>query len=222
MSSPPPTSPPPMVWPPMPPSNVVPFPLPWGQSGCCPSGGMDALLQCYNDVQAATAFICSVMVQCVQNNPAVTQAIITAIENSGSSLPTLGVTNGSNAQPGQVGEYFLFNPSGTYPTGSSTAVISAGVLPPGDWDLDGVIGVGGAIDSIYTQLSPQPAGFYWNMAAYLGISAPGSPTQEFTLGLIPTRASITVPTLMAFTLTIDAGSNPGAAYQYVINARRAR
>lgn len=223
MSSPPPTSPPPMVWPGPPGGNVVPFPLPWGQTGCCPPGGMDALMKCYCDIQAATAFICSVMVQCVQNNPAVTQAIITAIENSGSSLPTLGVTNGSDAQPGQVGEFIPFDLAGTYPTGNSTQVLSVGVLPPGDWNLDGALGIGGSIDSVFTSIVPTPAGFSWNMGGYQAVSAAPSTASEFVIiPLVPTRASVSVPTLLPFTLTIAAGANPGANFQYVIRARRAR
>ena len=124
--------------------QVVPFPAPywggggqppWLPPGCCPPGGMDALMKCYMDVQAASCFIAQVMIDQINNNPAVTSAIIAAIEKSGSSVPLIGVTDGSNAQPGQVGEWFFFTQAVSFPATINTQQsISAGILSAGDWD----------------------------------------------------------------------------------------
>lgn len=200
----------------------MPFPmwggggsLPWGQTGCCPPGGMDALLKCYCDVQAATAFICSVMVQCVQNNPAVVQAIIAAIEASGSSLPLIGVTNGSNAQPGQVGEYIEFTQTVAVPAGDSTQSISMGVLQPGDWECQIFVDVGSTVS--------------WTSIQMGQISTPGfsyplffGQNQGLATVLSPNlRGSISVPTLMAFTLTLVGATSAGQVVP-VFNAWRMR
>ena len=126
MSSPPPTTASPGT-PPPPSGQVVPFPLPWatpgpgGQlpwlpPGCCPPGGMDALMKCYCDIQAAMAFISKIMIDLINNDPAVAQAMIAAIEKSGSTLPLVGVTNGSDAQPGQVGEWVHLVQTASYGT----------------------------------------------------------------------------------------------------------
>lgn len=217
MSSPPPTSPPPMVWPPSPPGNVVPFPLPWGQTGCCPPGGMSSLMQCYNDIQAATAFICKVMVDCVNCNPAVVEAIIAAIEKSGSSLPLIGVTDGSNAQPGQVGEFIILEyNTGAYATGTSTQTISLGVLPPGDWDCWCWIFPSGFVTSVTYELNPTIAGASNGMIGNVFGSTP-----EGLLVPSPTaRISVSVPTLIAFQVILTATAAGTFVFQF--EARRAR
>ena len=189
--------------------------LPWGP-GCCPPGGMDALMKCYCDVQAATAFICSVMVQCVQNNPAVVEAIIAAIEKSGSSVPLIGVTDGSNAQPGQVGEYIEFVTPFSFPTGTNTGVVTAGSLPPGDWDCYLFLGPSVALDTLAVSLAPLPAGFDAPLFAY-GTSV----TPEFVaLAGNMTRGSTTAPSLIAWSV-VTAGTTAGTV-QIWFQARRRR
>ena len=73
------TPPPPAT---IPAGQVIPFPLPWGSGtppwlqqapGCCPPGGMDALMKCYMDIQAASCFIAQIMIDQINNNPAVKQ-----------------------------------------------------------------------------------------------------------------------------------------------------
>lgn len=158
MSSPPPTSPPPMVWPG--PPTVMPFPLPWGGTGCCPPGGMSALMQCYCDIQQASAFIGQVMIDQINNNPAVAEAIIAAIEKSGSNLPLIGVTNGADAQPGQVGEWvMLINQSIAYPTTPFSTSVSLGVLQPGDWDGQLALYSPDPLTGANILLNPLPQGF---------------------------------------------------------------
>lgn len=217
MSSPPPKSLVPVdtstVWPPSNPSGtLIPFPLPWGQTGCCPPGGMDALMKCYCDIQQASAFIGQVMLDQINNNPAIIAAIIAGIENSGSSLPTLGVTNGQPAQPGQVGEYVSFaSPNLNYNTTATTLSWTAGVLQPGDWDVWAFLqlyGPGGVADC-YAYLNPVPAGvaLAFRMSEFSG----GSFADQVWLVAPAGQALISVPSLFNFTINVNqSGAGPSA------------
>lgn len=217
MSSPPPS--PPMVWPPSNPSGtVIPFPLPWGQTGCCPPGGMDALMKCYCDLQQASAFIGQIMLDQINNNPAITAAIIAAIEASGSSLPLIGVTNGQAAQPGQVGEFTQMFLQQTYtaPAGGVTQTFNLGVLQPGDWDVWAWANFNGPTQGTILQLTPPiPPGFGSAMVGEFG--AGGESLQLLTN---ETRALISVPTLIVFTLYVQNTTDIIATVWF--NARRAR
>lgn len=210
----------PTVWPPSNPSGtVIPFPLPWGQSGCCPPGGMDALMKCYCDLQQASAFIGQVMLDQINNNPAITEAIIAAIEKSGSTLPTIGVTNGSDAQPGQVGEWVdMVNPV-PFPTAQQTIPVTMGVLQPGDWTCYGFAIPTTEVTSVQFLLNPVPAGFDSNMQAQ-AIST----NEVSSLSAPVCRALISVPTLVVFQLTTNVGSPGSAAGTMYLTfaARRAR
>lgn len=201
---------------PAPASNVVPFAMPPGMpagmwsgggfpAGCCPPGGLDNLMQCWCDVQAAQSFICAMMIQCIQQNPAVTAAIIAAIEASGSSLPLIGVTNGTDAQPGQVGEWVRLTNSFTVPGGNNTTVINMGVLQPGDWDCWAWLGMQMVLNDASFALNPVPAGFSDTLTQSLAVTNTSSVTW---LLAFPVRALISVPSLLAFNVTTG---NPGAA-----------
>lgn len=221
MSSPPPKSlvPAPTVWPPSNPSGtVVPFPLPWGQTGCCPPGGMSALMQCYCDLQQASAFIGQVMLDQINNNPAIIQAIIAGIEASGSSLPTLGVTNGSAAQPGQVGEYQRLIVEGSYPTGTNTQVLNAGVLQPGDWLLMPWCEPAQAVDGMGWVVSPVPAGLSNGLVGYTAETG-SIATQQMVVGQSGQLLS-SVPTLLTFNFTTVATG--GSTFQFAVECWRMR
>jgi hypothetical protein len=63
----------------------------------------------------------------------------TALANLG-GFPIVGVTNGSNAVPGNVGEYLTA--SGTTTAGSSAIVNPCSLtLTPGDWDVQGSVSI---------------------------------------------------------------------------------
>ena len=216
------SSPPPMVWPPSNPSGaVVPFPLPWGQTGCCPPGGMDALMKCYCDIQAASAFIGQIMIDQINNNPAVTEAIIAAIEKSGSSLPLIGVTNGQPAQPGQVGEFFqLSNSAGTFPSGPNTQIFSVGVLQPGDWMMQAWMLPSTVVQSIFFETTPAPLpGASNGLAGFLYDSTPPSTAEQLVVGQ-SCQLLTSVPTLIAFTLNTTAAAAGG--FQFAVECWRMR
>ena len=221
MSSPPPASPP-MVWPPSNPSGtVIPFPLPWGQTGCCPPGGLDALMKCYCDIQQASAFIGQIMLDQINNNPAIIAAIIAGIENSGSSLPTVGVTNGAAAQPGQVGEFVAFSQSVAYPTTSQNVPVTMGVLPPGDWDIWAFGNTSTLVSDFAFVLNPVPAGVSNDLETLI---VPFTAAEALELVSTTAQALISVPTLFVFqvgTNGVGAGSSAGTA-TITFNARRRR
>lgn len=211
---------------PAPAQPPMPFPmwggggsLPWGP-GCCPPGGMDALLQCYCDVQAATKFICSVMVTCIQTNPAVVDAILAAIAASGSSVPLIGVTNGSAAQPGQVGELVEYNltQTVTVPTTGITTIFNMGVLQPGSWFVQAVIFPGMATDNMSFGLSPTPAGF---TTACEGGMAVTTSAESYLVGQ-PASANISLPTLLAFNVALQSTTPATAPVTLQVFALRVR
>lgn len=62
----------------------------------------------------------------------------------------LGVTNGSNAAAGNVGEYLTATAANvTLPASGGTGTIVSLVLTPGDWDVQGVVAFGGTAVPTY-------------------------------------------------------------------------
>lgn len=217
-------------------SNVVPMPtngapptapVPWPQpgvwpmpnamAGCCPPSN---LMQCYCDIQNATAFICAVMVDCINTNPAVAQAMIDAIQKSGSNLPLLGVTNGTPAQPGQVGEFIrMFQQAPYVATGTQTTV-TMGVLQPGDWLVWSLMGTSTLVTGTFMVLNPIPVGFADSLVQELAGTAMGAAT---ALVGGPTQALISVPTLVAIQINVNTGGSGAAGTANVFfNALRVR
>lgn len=208
-------------------SNVVPlptaspaspyWPMPQVMPGCCPPGGMDALMKCYCDIQSATAFICAVMVDCINTNPAVIQAILDAIAKSGSNVPLVGVTNGTEAQAGQVGERILLTASFPVVAGNSQPVLVLGTLPPGDWDCWYHFQPNANVAWVAAYLAPQPAGFDDNMTFYVA-----NATENELFPGPGTRALTSVPSLLAFQFQISSTETGDKTGDITFFARRRR
>lgn len=132
--------------------------------GCSPND-MTALSQCYDDINAAADLISRLMIDQINNNPAVAEAIIQAIQKSGSNLPLIGITNGTAAPAGQVGEYVQLSGTLAYTATPASAQLSLGVLPAGDWDCWLWATFTSAINGAQYSLNPLPAGFAANPAA---------------------------------------------------------
>jgi hypothetical protein len=132
--------------------------------------------------------------------------------------PIQGVTDGSNAQPGEVGEYYQNIMNVNFNSGTQTQNVAAGVLPPGDWDAYAMFIADLALSTAAFYLVPQPAGVSHNMG---GVWNVGSPTvAQITANASPARANLVVPTLFNFSLETVAPS----AYvgQFYFGARRRR
>lgn len=196
----------------------------WGgfPAGCCPPGGMDALLQCYCDIQAATAFISKVVQDLAANDPAFQQSLVDAIAASGSNIPLIGVTNGADAQPGQVGEWVQFIQNVTYTSAALSTTLTMGVLQPGDWDcwLYATDFSGFYNDVNYT-LNPLPAGFVGNINA--GNVQQSGTVASVSIPSTTVRALTTVPSLIAVQLLINQiATGGGGTMDMVFRARRVR
>lgn len=134
-------------------------------AGCAPD--FTALAQCYDDINAAADLIARLMIDQINNNPAVTQAIIDAIEKNGSALPLLGTTNGTPAVTPQVGQYVQLSAELPYTSAVTSALLTLGVLPAGDWDCWLWATFTSAVQGAQFVLNPLPAGFAANPAASL-------------------------------------------------------
>lgn len=214
-------------------SNIVPMPqvaaMPTPQmfsggfpAGCCPPGGdMNALLQCYCDIQSATAFIKAVVTNLAETDPEFQQTLANAVLASGAALPLIGVTNGTPAQAGQVGEFVQFtNTINIAGTGSQErTVFTAGVLQPGDWDLEMFVQPLIGMTLVSVTLDPQPVGL--SNTIWVGFSIAGATAEG--VGALPgpyARGLFSVPTLLPV-LSIMAASTAGTAL-FTLNARRRR
>ena len=138
----------------------VPTSTPW--VGECPQGGMDGLINCYDDVNKATAFLSALFIDQINNNPAVAEAMIQALTKSGYALPLLGVTNGTPAIAPQVGQYIQLSATLPYTSSVTSALLQLGVLPAGDWDCWLWATFTSAINGAQLWLTPLPPGFAAN------------------------------------------------------------
>lgn len=202
------------------PPMTAPWPMSSYPAGCCPPGGMDALLQCYCDVQAATAFISKVVQDLAANDPAFQQALVDAIATSGSNIPLIGVTNGADAQPGQVGEWIDYGLAVSYTAATQSQPVTMGTLPPGDWDIWASCNLEPGNTGGSFILNPVPAGF-----TALGLQTIGAAAvtgQNISVVSAVERALTSVPSLINFTLTTNMGGSgsAGAAGIYFTARRR--
>lgn len=186
----------------------MPYPGMFGggfPAGCCPPGGMDALMQCYCDIQAAKNFIGKIVLDLMQTDPAFAQAMVDAIAASGAALPLVGVTNGAPAQPGQVGELVVMSTGDfTCAAGAQTQSLSVGVLQPGDWDCWFFGNMLGEAHDLAFELVPTPAGFQNSLNTVIGVMSPQLAETPIST---TTRGLISVPTL----IVIQSATNIGAA-----------
>jgi len=202
-------------------------PKSWPQPPSCFSelAGLNA---CYDSIQMMEQILAKVVCDLATNNASFAQCLVEAIAKSGSNVPLIGVTNGTDAQPGQVGEFVEFNVNATYPaTVPNTQTLSMGVLQPGDWDVYSFFGTLNATGGVVFQALPQPTGFSSNMyGVNIQLGTPADPNvfggQVFGEYA---RALISVPTLIAIQLqtnvTASAASTSTTGYM-VVSARRRR
>jgi hypothetical protein len=168
------------------------------------------LNNCYNQVQMMEAILAKVMTDLVTNNTAVQQAIVEAIAASGSNVPLIGVTNGSNAQPGQVGEYIEVQNMVSVPTGYSQTPQSF-QLGAGDWLVIMMATPPGAdVTNINYGLYPPPAGASTALAGALSLVT-GGPEYAYVVGT-PGRCNFTAPTLLPFQFSVTATTATSIAF----------
>lgn len=191
--------------------------------GCGP-GDLTALNQCFDDLANASELISALMIDLINNNPAVAQAIIDSINKTGSSLPVNAVTNGTDAGPDQVGELVRLVQPLNYPTTPTNgALVTMGILPPGDWDCWSFATFNVPVTSSQFYMTVLPVGFSDLIQTGQVLAAAGG-----AVLLVPVsntvRALTTVQSLITYSVDINnlgLGPAPGTM-TLVFMARRRR
>ena len=179
-------------------------------AGCGP-GDLTALNACYDDLANASDLISALMIDLINNNPNVAQAIIDAINQTGNTLDINGVTNGTDANPGQVGELVRLVQPFNYPsTPTNGALVTMGFLPPGDWDCWGFATVNVNITSTQFTLVTTPPGFSDSLQTGQWLAVSGG-----AVLLAPStntvRALTTAESLITYSVDVNnAGLGPAA------------
>jgi hypothetical protein len=140
-------------------------------------------------------------------------------------IPLQGVTDGSVAKPGMIGEVMSFTQKVPFTTAiGQTQSLSVGVLSPGDWNCQGWLATDTEVTGALFYINPVPVGFPVQ-AGYANVilGGPGIGNQ-LSLTAPVLAASISVPTLIAYTVVtnpVAVGANPGNV-TVILTARRAR
>lgn len=203
-----------------------PQPCPPPQQVCCPPSGFSAVAgaqACYNQSQSLYNLVSQVVSDIFAKNP----GIIPQPPPSAGSGPIIGVTDGSSAAPGEVGEFATGSGTMAYSGTASANVIgsiSPLVLQPGDWDIGAYMTFTSPVGGAYYILQPVPPGASNPMQAWgTDVGAAGFGIEYEVLVGASARGSFSVPTLLAFYVVvgIDANANSGTA-ELVVSARRRR
>jgi hypothetical protein len=165
--------------------------------------------------------------QCWQDIAQFQQFLICMLSQAG-PFPLQGITDGSNAKAGNIGEYITMVGTMAYAAypAVTTGTISAGVLPPGDWNITSAMTASAQIGEVSFYLSPEPAGMSNAMLGVAGITTYGAGSTQ-TLSLIGqnARGNFTVPTLLPFAVAVynNTGSTLVAGtVTLTVEARRMR
>lgn len=209
--------PPPQVWPPQQPCPPQPCPTP----PSCFSQVAQANA-CWDQSQALYNLVSKVVMDIFQTNP----GIIPPPPPSQGSGPLLGVTDGSSAAPGIIGEFIEGSGTFAYPGSPNitSGSISTLVAQPGDWDFWAYATFGpGPIGGAEFYLQPSPPGMSNDL---LGQAYTTGATGVYEAIIGPyARGSFTVPTLLAFFVNINnslASSLTAGTMTLTVQGRRRR
>lgn len=208
-------SPPPGAgWPPPPPGT-----WPARPTAVPPScfSQLYALNQCYDDIQMMEKILTKVITNLIQTDPALVASIVAAIAASGSNVPLIGVTNGADAQPGQVGQWVQFEANIPFPVGQQQTAVSLGVLQPGDWDVWAWSNLTAPMSYAQFWLSPVPPGFSSDVSGWVTGNADENAKVIAPVG----RALISEPSVIAYQFLTSGATVASTAVFYFL-ARRCR
>jgi hypothetical protein len=134
-------------------------------------------------------------IECLLKTDPDLQAILNA--------PRMGVTDGSNALPGQVGEFLSGQAVYQVPAlgaGISWSGIGGPItLPAGDWMCSAYGYTGVPYEGVFIGMVTMPPGLSTDMAGGLSLTAGAVGT---VVNGVPARALVTTPTLLPFTLSV--------------------
>jgi len=187
----------------LPGSNVTPL---W-PSNAVPPGCFSELArlnQCYNEIQMMEMILSKVMVDLINNDPAVIAAIQAQLAAKGAGLPITGVTSGVAAQPGIVGEYVQLGADVPFTATAQTQSVTLGILQPGDWYCQAWFDLPQSSGLNY-QLNPVPTGFSNGMEGAFLLDTPAGTVNDIVLSS-PAQALISVPTAVVFMVSTNSGA----------------
>jgi hypothetical protein len=138
----------------------------------------------------------------------------------------MGVTDGSDPKPGEIGEYFTNTTTFNYTAAQQTNVVNAGVLSPGDWSVfacfkpsQGISGASFQLTPVLTGVSNIMTGLSWDQDT----GASGASFVGTLINSEPARASLKVPTMFAFTVNTNiSGTNQAGTGTFLLQAWRMR
>lgn len=141
--------------------------------------------------------------------------------------PIIGVVDGSDAAPGEVGEFMTASVEFAYGAGGAGGLVTNGTIdlinmPPGDWDFTISATFSTTIGSALFFLSPLPTGMSNIMIGGDGNFGPMASEGVAIIGQ-SARGSFAVTTLLAFSVEVFQVINGAAGnMNLVIDARRRR
>lgn len=184
---------------------------------------------CWDQSKMLYDFLLKVVTDILTNNP----DIIPPPPPIGPGQPIIGVTNGTEAPAGAVGEWFQNVVPVNFTAASQNTVINAGVLPTGDWNAWATFYPNAWVAGCAFGLSPVPpasqgavmiSSAMQALAGELGIPG-GTPVSESDMQITcpVTRILSTAPLLMPFQVSTNflAGGNAGTG-DFIFSARRIR
>jgi hypothetical protein len=145
--------------------------------------------------------------QCWQDIAQFQQFLICMLSQAG-PFPMQGVTDGSDAKAGYIGEFIMFTPSFSFPATAQHQILSVGVLSPGDWDCHVNATTPDSVTELGFSLNPAPTGFSSNMTGGLALI---SGSEVINVIGSSARASLTVPTLLPFDISSNLTGTGGSA-----------
>ena len=190
---------------------------PW--TGDCPPSGMDGLIECYDNVNNASALIAALMIDQINNNPAVMEAFIQQLNRTGNAVPLLGTTNATPAVAPQVGQYLQLSAELPYTATPAAALLSLGVLPPGDWLCWMWATFTSITSGAFYSLNPLPPGFAAN--PYASTNAATLPPQVI-LSTMTVEALTSVDSLIVADTQVVASSGQSGVMTVNFAAKRTR
>lgn len=189
----------------------------------CPPELVAKASRCWDQSRALEALIAKVLQDIINKNP----NLLPQLKAVG---PIIGVTDGSDAGPGEVGEFITAQGSmsyAPYPTDTANS-ISLIVVQPGDWDFTISASFSTLIGGAVFELRPWPViGMSNQMVGYMSSvgDVPGIDFGTLIIGQ-SARGSFSVPTLLAFYCQVymsgDSNLTTGGTMDLRIEGRRRR
>lgn len=191
-------APTPFCWP--------PFPAPPGDCGC--GGSFSGAMDCWQQISNFKAFLTQVLSEM-------------------GPIPLTGVVDGSNAAPGDVGEYITGVSQVPYAASPAVTVVFVNplVVPAGDWNLWAHMTCTTLVGGASFDLSPVPTGMSNGLdgLVWTDVNVGGSDNEGLVVGMMG-RGNFTVATSLPFRVGINqsAGGLTAGTAVLQVEGRRMR